>query len=499
MVTSSRDNDQVSMGCSRRSVLATAGSAILGFQMLGCGAGRTNLFRLGDQGGVDADERIVKSVGPASKYTPVIQVTFVRRKEDYGMRWPGAIYDGEAALKLYRQKIEATAKEYGVKVVIRPEPVYSEAEADEWVAQAKSAKSDGLLVVLLDRHEHSWPTATKAVDSDIPTVVFAPVGTAFTTNTRRLAGRTGLFICSTDDFQEAALGIKMLATGAKLREMRYIVLKGDKRYDTRIPRFGTRMRYVPAAAFLEEYKRTPDTKEIEAITRDYLRQATHIHGPTKRDILNGVKSYVVARTIMEREEGDGITMDCLGALGKSKVSLPCIAWSRMLDRGVPAACEADWRACVPHALVQYLFDRPGFQQDPVPETSRGCLIGSHCSCPTRIKGFSEPAEPFYLSHHHGNRDAVPRTVWPVGQRMTVVGVEGLKEDVLPKFIVSSGEVVENISVPPSGGCVVAVTVKLDGVESTLDYPGFHQLFVCGDFKRELLHYCTLFGIEPVVV
>ena len=36
-------------------------------------------------------------------------------------------------------------------------------------------------------------------------------------------------------------------------------------------------------------------------------------------------------------------------------------------------------AVATHVIVQYLFDRPGFQQDPVPETARGAIIGAHCS------------------------------------------------------------------------------------------------------------------------
>jgi hypothetical protein len=32
----------------------------------------------------------------------------------------------------------------------------------------------------------------------------------------------------------------------------------------------------------------------------------------------------------------------------------------------------------------------------------------------------------------------------------------------------------------------------------LTYPGFHQLFFYGDFKKELLAYCQLFQIEPLV-
>jgi hypothetical protein len=65
--------------------------------------------------------------------------------------------------------------------------------------------------------------------------------------------------------------------------------------------------------------------------------------------------------------------------------------------------------------------------------------------------------------------------------------------------ISSGTVLDNVAVPPAGGCVVSVTVKLDGVTDLLDYPGFHQIFFYGDFKRELRDFCQLIGIEARVV
>jgi hypothetical protein len=416
------------------------------------------------------------------------------------MRWPGAVYDGEAALKMYRQEIETTAERLGMKLDIRELPIYSLAEADQWVAHAKGQQPDGLLVVLLDRQEHSWPTATTAAEAGIPTVIFAPLGAAFTTNTIKLANRKGLYICSTSDFTQAAYGMKMIAAGARLKEMRYVVLRGKTRRDTSLAHVGTKLRYVPAQAFLEEYRRTPTSDEIVAMAREYVRNATHIHGCSFDDVCNGVKSYVVARTILEREDGDGITMDCLGALGKTDVSLPCIAWSRMLDHGIPAACEADLGACVTHALVQFLFDRPGFEQDPVAETAHDCLIGAHCSCPTRLNGVDQPAEPYRLSYHHGKRDAVPVTEWRVGQRITIADVLITpKSEAPPEMLISTGTVKDNISVPPAGGCVVSVMVEVDGVRDTLDFPGFHQLFFYGDFKKELVAYCRLFGLQPRVV
>ncbi|MBI5385159.1 MAG: hypothetical protein HZA90_10785 [Verrucomicrobia bacterium] len=481
---------------SRRHFLAAVGAAALAPSVLTAAVSPATSEK----------ERKIVPTGPASKYTPKIWAAFVRRKGDYGIRWPGAVYDGEAARRDYTQQIAAAEKELGLKITLRPEPIFSAAEAEAWLAEAKATQADGLLVVLLDRQEHAWPTATKAADSKIPTVIFAPLGAAFTTNTAPLAQREGVFLSSALDFTEARYGLKMLRAAAKLREMRYLVIQGAQRRDSQVAHFGTRLRHLPASSFLDEYNRTPLTDEIKSMASGYLRSARSIKGATKDDLLNGIKSYVVARNILEREEGDGITMDCLGALGKTKVSLPCIAWSKMLDHGIPAACEADIGAALTHALVQLLFDRPGFQQDPVAETARQCLIGAHCSCPTRLAGFDQKPERYEIIHHHGNRDAVPRALWRVGQRVTIADVMIGKEvkggapnaEPKPQLVIGTGAVVDNLSVPPHGGCVVSVMVKLDTQPDLLSYPGFHQLFFYGDFKKELLAYCRLFGVEPVV-
>ncbi len=442
----------------------------------------------------------IRPCGPASKYAPKIRAAFVRRKENYGMWWPGEIYDGEAALKNYTQDILHSAKQLGLELSLRDQPIHSLEDGEKWIKEAQSAHADGILVVLLDRQQHAWPTATLAVDSKIPSVIFAPTGAAFTTNTSKLAGKQGVAICCTDDYSQVHYGLKMLGAGAKLRETRVIVIKGDERKSVKTAHFGTELKYVPANTFLDEYLQLSMDDEIRQMADELMRDAQKMTGATKDDVLNGIKSLAVARNILEQEQGDAITMDCLGALAKSKISLPCIAWSRMLDMGIPAACEADIGAALTHTLVQYLFDRPGFQQDPVPETSKDCLIGAHCTCPTKLNGFDQPAEPYYISNHHGKRDATARTMWRAGQRVTVVDILPIgEEQPHPEMLISTGEVIENVSVPPAGGCVVSVLVKLDNVDDYLDYPGFHQLFVYGDFKKELRQYCRLYDIKATVI
>ena len=152
-----------------------------------------------------------------------------------------------------------------------------------------------------------------------------------------------------------------------------------------------------------------------------------------------------------------------------------------------------------HALVQYLFDKPGFEQDPVPDSSDACLIGAHCTCPTRLNGFDQPAEPFHLSYHHGKRDAVPVPMWKTGERVTVADIEPTAADKVPRMLISTGSVTDNIAVPPAGGCVVSVKVRLDAVDDMLAHPGFHQIFFYGDHKRDLAAYCQLHRLEALVV
>jgi hypothetical protein len=402
---------------------------------------------------------------------------------------------------MYTDKMTDTAGKLGAKLDLRSEPIYSLAEAEGWIAQAQTANVDGLILVMLDRQEHSWPSATKVAQSEIPSIIYSPLGSSFTTNTIRLAETPGCVIYSTDDFGQAAYGMRMLCAAAKMRRTRCVVIKGRHRSETPLADTGITMQVVPATTFIEYYNETPDSEDIQAMADDYMRRARRRTGATRQDVINGVKSYYVAGKILEAEQADAITMDCLGALGKIKVSLPCIAWSRMNDDGIPAACEADYGAVASHIITQYLFERPGFQQDPVADTADDSIIGAHCSCPTRLNGFDSGPEPFDLLHHHGNRDAVPRTLWRRGQRVTSIDLlPGKADGTTPSnVLISAGSVLENLDVPPSGGCVVSVKVKFDGNQEVLSFPGFHQIFFYGDYKHQLKEFCQLCKFDAQIV
>jgi hypothetical protein len=472
----------------KKASLITAGSILTGHLHLLAHKGRSAIH-------------IPRSCGPASDYVPVVKAAFVRRQEDYGMLWPGEIYDGETARKNYTEEINRAAIRLGIQLDMKSTPVYSLEEANTWLEEAKGTKADGLVLLILDRQKHAWPTAQQAGKSGIPTVIYSPLGTSFTVNTAPLADTPGCVVFSTNDFNQCIYGLKMLKAGALMKRTRCVVIQGNERKEIPLADTGIILQYIPVTTFYDIYNAMPVHDEIVKMADEYVLLAAALKHATREDVINGIKSYLVAGEILEIEKADAISMDCLGALSDKKISLPCISWSKMNDNRIPAACEADPGAIAAQIIVQYLFDRPGFQQDPVADTSDDTLIGAHCSCPTRLNGFDLPPEPFEIVHHHGNRDAVPRTIWGKGQRITCMDFlpAGEVEQVRSQMLISTGVVEDNMNVPPSGGCVVSVKVKLDEGHEVLSFPGFHQLFFYGDYKRELKAFCKLYNFDAKIV
>jgi hypothetical protein len=162
-----------------------------------------------------------------------------------------------------------------------------------------------------------------------------------------------------------------------------------------------------------------------------------------------------------------------------------------MDDGLVAGCEADLPAAIGQLITLEVFDRPGFIQDPSPNTVNNTLIGAHCTSPTKLKGIHATYRaPFELRNYHTGTGVSPQVLWPVGDEVTVIDFNGWD-----KFIVGTGRVVSNIPQPPSGCCRTAVEVSLQGAADTRDTLGFHQLFVWGNVERPFRAFAQLAGVD----
>lgn len=419
------------------------------------------------------------------------RVVFLRPQQKYWLGWPGTAFDVEGHRRDYIAKLNRFAKEVGVKLLISETPLYNDAEVATFISEIKETKPDAVVVIPL--HMDRWGQVNNIVGAGLPTIIFAGLGVCFTGHIQNISRQPKVYLISTGDFDLEAVryGLNMVKTRQKMNDLRVLVIRGNDTSERKVENLGSTLKFVPRRVFPEEFNRTPDTDEVKAIAEDYKKRARKIVEPSDRDILNGAKCYVVSKKLMKEYDCNAITNDCLGLIHDREMPTgPCLAWSKLLDEGISAACEADIDASLSHALVCSLLERPGFQQDPVPETEKNHFIGAHCTCATRLNGYNKPPEPLVLrSHSESDIGLAFQVLWREGQEVTVVEFAGPKQ-----MIIGCGKVVRNLDTPPAGGCRTSVELVVDGPPDTRDTKGFHQLFIYGDHVRKLKAYCQMYGI-----
>jgi L-fucose isomerase-like protein len=288
--------------------------------------------------------------------------------------------------------------------------------------------------------------------------------------------------------------LKFIRAKRQLEETRMLVVAGKETKESKLDRLGMTVRYVPRDRLHTLFERVPVTDEVREVAKHMKRRAKRVVEPNEKDIENAARSFVTAKQLLKDEQCNAITTDCLGMVSSRVVPTPpCMAASIFQDTGVTYGCEADLFAAVTMCLVSYAFDRPGFMQDPVPETYKNHLITAHCTSGTRLKGFQEKPEPLILRSHSESAIGVSAQVlWREGQRVTLARFTDPNA-----LILDSGTVVTNVDTPPAGGCRTNFEIAMDRIEDVRDVQGFHQVVFYGDHRREMEAFCQLYGIKVV--
>ena len=437
----------------------------------------------------------VSAAQPKAVGKPLVQVVFVRPDvEKYWLGWPGAAYDIKARQKQYTEILTSAAKKFSIDLKVTQSPLHDDNAVNTFLQGLKTAPPDGIVIVSQSLNQ-SWPHINNITKNrgEIPTIVFSPMGTSFTGHLQGTRDVPGVYTAATQDLDWLEFGMRMLNTIWQMKNTRICICAGNKTEDRKLDVIGTTLRYIPTRRFLEESKKIQESDEMRAIAEYYTKNAKKIVEPTKKDILAAAKNYVVCRNLMAAENCQGFSMDCLGPIGSRLVQPPCMAFSKLRDEGGLGTCEADWNAAISTRLTNLLFDRPGFMQDPAPNTVNNTLMGAHCVCATKLDGFDKPPEPFILrSHSESNIGVSLQVLWRIGQKVTIMKFQGPES-----IILGTGKVLRNIDTPPAGGCRTSVELELDDVADCRDTKGFHQLFIYGNLELPFKAYCQLAGIKVV--
>jgi len=421
----------------------------------------------------------------------------ILRQKEYWMGWPGAAYPVDKYEKEYREKAEHFGDEIGVSVNF-VKTIYDEESVTKFLEILEENRPDGVLVILLSFQ--MWELVDKIIDSacalGMPTVVFAPIGTAFTGHIRERSRMQGVYLISSLDFHQIKTALKMIDTKKKLAADRILVIKGAAKEPKEevMDNLGTKIIAIGVDKLISEYEKVNETDEVKEIAKYYLNKAQKMVEPSSEDVIKAARMYVACKKLLTEYDATAITMDCLGVIGSRLIdTTPCLAFSKLNDEGIPAACEADLDALLTMLLIKHMFGKPSFMNDPVPETVRNILIAAHCTSPTKLNGYREKSEPFILrSHSESNMGVSLQVLWREGQDITLAKFQGSN-----KMIIGSGTVIGNVETPPAGGCRTSVEVKMKDIEDVRDTKGFHQLLFYGNHKKELKDLCQLLGIEAI--
>jgi hypothetical protein len=429
---------------------------------------------------------------PAGK--PKVLAFFVRPKnqEAYWMSWPGHTYDVPGSQAMYTKTMTEAANRLGVQLEVNQEPLDGAPAISALLGQLKQNPPDGVIITLM--HMNWWGHVNEFVKQkgDLPTVVFAPMGVAVTAHLAATRDAPRTFVASTQDVNWLAQAVRMFRTQWVMKNTRLCVIHVKQTRDEVLPTVGTTLHHIPHLRWPEDFDKAETTGEMRQIAEYYAKEAKSIVEPKPQDVLNAAKNYVIAKRIMAAENCQGISMDCLGLVRVKRIPCPpCVAWARLLDEGGVGTCEAAMMSGISQLLTAQLLGRPGFIQDPAPNTVTNTFMGAHCTSPTKLAGFDKPHEPFLLrSHSESGMGAVPQVLWPLDQPVTVMCFSSPGT-----MIVGTGKVIGNIDTPPSGGCRTSVDLEMNNVADSRDVKGFHQLFILGKQDHQFRAYAQLAGIK----
>jgi len=418
---------------------------------------------------------------------------FLELARPYWLGWPGTTYNLDERQKEYRGRLAQSAAKLGIQAKLAPQPINSAAGVGRWLEQVKAERPHAALVIL--QHIGCWewvPRIAKACG--VPLIVFAPVGTAFTGQVAGGGRLKGVHVASTIKWAAVDDALKMIKAKRLFEETRVLWIRGNERNETVMDRLGVKVRSIPRDTFNLAFDKQPATEEVKDVAAEMRRKATRIVEPTPADLINSARSYVTAKRLLAAEKANALSMDCLGMVSAKLVPTPpCGGWTLLQDQGVTAGCEADLFGAMSLMMSSYLLDRPGYMNDPVPETYKNTLITSHCTSGSRLRGFDQPPAPIiWRSHSESGLGVSTQVIWPVGEAVTLVRFTGPDE-----MIIDTGKVVSNVDTPPAGGCRTSVELALDHVEDCRDVLGFHQVVVLGNHRLLLEQFCELHGIRHV--
>ena len=251
-----------------------------------------------------------------------------------------------------------------------------------------------------------------------------------------------------------------------------------------------------------------DAQTAEADAQRWIDQAVRMVEPQREDVVKAARASLTLDRLIAENQAHGLCVGtCMRWLPRG---FPCLGFSRLNDRGIPAACDGDVDCLLTMLICQHAFNRAGFMGNAAGvDTARSAFHLSHCSAPLRMEGPDGPAAPYLLRRHAEVRGgAVPEVHYRVGQKLTFAKLVHLET-----LLVFTGKIIEVPEVPEGleRGCRTELVAEVAdgsrllsnwgggalGKSATDYYASLHRVAYYGDHVQSLRHLGRLMGLRVV--
>ena len=321
----------------------------------------------------------------------------------------------------------------------------------------------------------------------------------------RRGHRVSLF--STRDYDELERALRLLRVVPMMKHTRVLLFPPARGTEpAQSPeqvkkRLGADVLAVDEKVFDEMISAVED-KAVRAEANRWTKGAKNIIEPNEEDITKAARVSVALQRLMAQERAQGLAIGtCMGWLPRG---FPCLGFTRLRDRGIPAACEGDMDSLLTMILFQYAFDRAGFQGNATFDTSRNALWTAHCTAPLKMEGPDSSEAPYVLRGHSevGGSGCVPEVHYRVGEIITRTKLINLDT-----LLISTGKIIEVPERSVHGCRTQIVTEVRDAAKMAANWSRvletedamtlLHRVVFYGDHMDSAYHLAHLMGMEVV--
>ena len=251
-----------------------------------------------------------------------------------------------------------------------------------------------------------------------------------------------------------------------------------------------------------------DAAAAEAEAKEWLDEAKGIVEPTREDVVKAARASLTLDQLIAENRAAGLCVGtCMRWLPRG---FPCLGFSRLNDRGIPAACDGDMDCLLTMLIFQHVLNRAGFLGNAAGvDTAKNAFHLSHCSAPLRMEGPRSPRAPYLLRRHAEVRGgAVTEVHYRIGQEVTFTKLVHLNT-----LLVFTGKLIEVPKVPKGTerGCRTEIVAKVNDAEKLLAnwgggalgasakdyYASLHRVAYYGDHTRTVRRLGHLLGLKVV--